>query len=74
MSLTRAAKNADSERRNFLACRLIQSLYRQSVSEAQAAVSVLLLVLTLASSKLILQYIWRSVILPCSGKTDRLCL
>lgn len=42
-------KNAGSEKRDFKAHRLIQSLYRQSVSEAQAVVSVLLLVLTLPS-------------------------
>lgn len=46
----------------------------QSVAAAQAAVSVLLLVLPPASSKLILEYIWCMVILPLIGKTDRLGL
>lgn len=46
----------------------------QSVAAAQAAVSVLLLVLPPASSKLILEYIWCMVILPLIGKTDILGL
>lgn len=46
----------------------------QSVAAAQAAISVLLLGLTPASSKLILEYIWCIVIMPLIGKNDRLGL